>query len=61
MKIVVKFFVNDSSVTNSSFFLASSSFLVLFGEIGDMGDPALALALFKWCVLKNTSPEIFES
>jgi len=45
MKIVVKFFVNESSVTNSSFFFASSPFLVLLGEIGDVGDPALALAL----------------
>jgi hypothetical protein len=45
MKIVVKFLVNESSVTNSSFFLASSPFLVLLGEIGDVGDPALAFAL----------------
>jgi len=37
--MVVKFLVKDFSVTNSSFFFASSPFLVLVGDdMGDVGD-----------------------
>lgn len=46
MNTVVKFLVNEISVTNSSFFFASSPFLVLLGDNGDVGDvPPAAPAL----------------
>ena len=45
MKMVVKFLVNDCSVTNSSFFFASRPFLVLFGDMGETGEPPYDPAL----------------
>ncbi len=38
MKIIVKFFMNYVSVTNSSFFLASSPFFVYDGDSGEFGE-----------------------
>ena len=38
MKIVVKFFVKDCSVTNSSFFFASRPFFVFPGDRGEVGE-----------------------